>query len=183
LILFLGRLNFKKGLDLLIPSFSKLLEHVPNAHLAIVGPDNEGYGTQVRQWCRDYGVEQQVHFVDHLPAEEVREAYVDADVFALTSYTENFGMTIAEAMACECPVVISDQVNIWREVQEASAGVVVPLDVDQITSALRSVLEDVEQAKRMGQAGRALVREKYAWDKINIELIETYSDLIEGKIF
>ena len=64
--------------------------------------------------------------MDHLGPEEVKQAYVDADVFVLPSYSENFGMAVVEAMACGCPVVISDQVNIWREIQEEGAGVVVP---------------------------------------------------------
>jgi len=106
LILFLGRLNFKKGLDLLIPAFASLRESIPDAHLAIVGPDNEGYGSKVRGWCRERSVEGNVTFVDHLPQDEVIQAYVDADVFVLASYTENFGMTVVEAMACACPVVI-----------------------------------------------------------------------------
>lgn len=178
LILFLGRLNFKKGLDLLISAFAALIETTPDAHLAIVGPDNEGYGKKVRQWCKQYGVENQVFFVDHLPAGQVREAYVDADVFALTSYTENFGMTVAEAMACECPVVISDQVNIWREVLEAGAGLVVPLETEQIVKALQNVLGDSEAASAMGSAGRELVRAEYSWGKLVTELDSVYGNLI-----
>ena len=99
-----------------------------------------------------------VRFIDHIPPDETRQAYVDADVFALTSYTENTGMTVVEAMACGCPVVISDQVNIWPSITEAGAGIVVPLDTQQISEALVSVLQDPAGAARMGAAGRALAQ-------------------------
>lgn len=181
LVLFLGRLNFKKGLDLLVPAFARLVGQIPAAHLAIVGPDNEGLGREVRRWCREQGVERQVSFVDHLPPAEVREAYVDADVFALTSYTENFGMTVAEAMACGCPVVISDQVNIWREVDAAGAGRVVGLDAVAIADALHAVLTDPVAAHQMGLAGRRLVQEKYSWPVIVDELNGIYKALVCGE--
>ena len=98
-------------------------------------------------------VTEHVRFIDHIPPEETREAYVDADVFALTSYTENTGMTVVEAMACGCPVVISDQVNIWRLIAGAGAGPVVPLEVSKISEALVQVLTDPEASRPYGGRG------------------------------
>lgn len=181
LILFLGRLNFKKGLDLLIPAFAEVVKIVPNACLAIVGPDNEGLGTQVRQWCTDNGVEERVRFVDHIPPEQVRQAYVDADVFALTSYTENTGMTVVEAMACGRPVVISDQVNIWPFVKDSGAGIVVPLDTTQISEALMKILSDPEAAATIGRAGRKTARDQFSWETIGGQFDEVYSAIMRGK--
>ncbi len=181
LILFLGRLNFKKGLDLLIPAFGQVLRSLPDACLAIVGPDNEGFGAKVRQWCIDNGVEQQVAFVDHIPPKKTRQAYADADVFALTSYTENTGMTVVEAMACGCPVVISDQVNIWPVVDEAGAGVVIPLELNKISDALLRVLRDRQAAARMGAAGRAAAKEQFSWENIVDELDRVYEALARGE--
>lgn len=181
LILFLGRLNFKKGLDLLVPAFAEVVKKVPDARLVVVGPDNEGLGTQVRQWCSDRGVEQHVIFVDHIAPEEARQAYVDADVFALTSYTENTGMTVVEAMGCGCPVVISDQVNIWPVIKEGGAGVVVPLDIEQISKGLLSVLCDLEAAARMGSSGRIVAREQFSWDAICGQFDAVYSALARGE--
>lgn len=181
LILFLGRLNFKKGLDLLVPAFAEVVKKVPDARLVVVGPDNEGFGVQVRQWCSDRGVEQHVIFVDHIPPEGARQAYVDADVFALTSYTENTGMTVVEAMGCGCPVVISDQVNIWPMIKEGGAGVVVPLDIEQISKGLVRILCDPEAAARMGFAGRNVAREQFSWDAIGGQFDNVYSALIRGE--
>lgn len=181
LVLFLGRINFKKGLDLLVPSFARVVEKFPDAHLAIVGPDNEGYGRKVRQWCREQGIEDKVFFVDHLGPEEVKQAYVDADVFVLSSYTENFGMTVVEAMACGCPVVISDQVNIWREVEETGAGVVVGLDVPEIAKAICTLLGDMRAAKEMGLKGRIVAEKRYSWPRIVEQMTDVYRELVGQK--
>ncbi len=119
LVLFVGRLHPVKGLDLLIPAFAAIRQRFPEAKLALVGPENDDYGKRVRTWVRERRLGDAVEFVGHLEGTTLTQAYVDADVFVLPSYTENFGMTIVEAMACGCPVVISDQVKIWREVQDA----------------------------------------------------------------
>jgi glycosyltransferase involved in cell wall biosynthesis len=157
-----------------------VLKDVPSARLAIVGPDNEGLAADVRRWCREQGIENRVIFVEHLPQTEVREAYVDADVFVLPSYTENFGMTVAEAMACRCPVVISDQVNIWREVAQSGAGHVVRLRVEEISSAILAVLSDPGKAIAMGAAGRQLVQERFTWDTITNRLTRVYEAVQSG---
>jgi len=179
LILFLGRINFKKGLDMLVPAFSKALQEIPQARLAIVGPDNEGYLANVIRWCRELDVKDKVSFVDHLEAEDVKRAYVDADVFVLASYTENFGMSVVEAMACACPVIITNHVNIWREVRDAGAGIIAGLDPDQIAHAICSVLQNKEKARAMGAKGRQAVKEHYAWSLIVENLTRVYEQLIE----
>lgn len=179
LVLFLGRINFKKGLDLLVPAFSHVVHQRPGARLAIVGPDNEDYGSKVKLWCREQGIEDKVFFVDHLGPEEVKQAYVDADVFVLPSYTENFGMTVVEAMACGCPVVISDQVNIWREIQQERAGLVVTLHPLELAEAVCHVLAHKEEAKAMGARGRKAAEIRYAWHRIVDQLTQIYRGLIE----
>lgn len=181
LLLFLGRLSFVKGLDILVPAFARLASVIPEAHLAIVGPDTEGLGRDVRRWCCEHGIDSQVSFVNHIPPSETREAYVDADVFVLPSYTESFGMTVVEAMACGCPVVISDQVNIWREVAETGAGRVVNLDVAAVAEAMVSLVSDKVTASRMGAAGRALVEHRYSWPAIVGDLSNVYASLLAGK--
>lgn len=178
LVLFLGRINFKKGLDLLIAAFKLVLAHYSDVRLAIVGPDNEGYGLKVREWCEEYGILDKVIFVDHLGPEAVKQAYVDANVFVLSSYTENFGMTVVEAMACGCPVVISDQVNIWKEIQEAGAGLVVRLDVAEIARNICQILGDQRTANAMGRFGRMAAEKNYAWPHIVSQMTEAYRSLV-----
>ena len=178
LVLFLGRLHFKKGLDLLIPAFDALRRRVPGVQLMIVGPENDDYGQKVRGWVRERRLDAAVHFVGPLEGGDVLQAYVDADVFALPSYTENFGMTVAEAMACALPVVISDQVNIHAEVSDAGAGLVTRCDADEVAQALEALLSDAERCRVMGEAGRYLVQSRYSWPAIVETLTREYEAVI-----
>lgn len=178
-VLFLGRLHFKKGLDLLIPAFDALRRSLPAAQLVIAGPDNDDYGLKVRRWVHEYDLEGAVHFVGPLYGNDVVQAYVDADVFVLPSYTENFGMTVVEAMACALPVVISDQVNIYAEVAGAGAGLVTPCDAYKVSGALEELLRDAKRRRAMGEAGRRLARECYTWPTIVEALTKEYGYVID----
>jgi glycosyltransferase involved in cell wall biosynthesis len=180
-LLFLGRINFKKGLDLLVPAFALVALKYPGARLAVVGPDNEGFVSKVRRWCVEKGIKDKVFFMDYLGFEKVKEAYVDADVFILPSYTENFGMTVVAAMACGCPVIISDQVNIWREVQETGAGVVARLNPHALAKSLCRVLDDIGAAQDIGARGRAVAEKRFAWPPIVDQMTQVYRGLIEKK--
>ncbi len=178
LVLFLGRLHFKKGLDLLIPAFEALRRRVPDAQLVIAGPENDAYGEQVRGWVRERALDAAVRFVGPLHGADVVQAYVDADVFALPSYTENFGMTVVEALACKLPVVISDQVNIHAEVSGSGAGLVTRCDAGEVTQALETLLADADRRRAMGEAGRRLVQARFTWPAIVEALTAEYEQVI-----
>lgn len=182
IVLFLGRLHFKKGLDILIPAFRKVRDRNANAHLLIAGPENDEYGQQVRKWVKQYHLTDAVHFVGMLQGSDVTQAYVDADVFALPSYTENFGMTVAESAACGLPVVISNQVNIHQEVAKAGAGLVTQCNVDEVADALDTLLRDRELRYAMGQSGRRMVREYFTWESIVQSMSQQYQKVLDGSI-
>lgn len=179
MVLFLGRLHFKKGLDLLIPAFRTVRCRVPDAELVIAGPENDDYGLRVRDWVRQSGLSGHVHFVGPLHGHDVVQAYVDADVFVLPSYAENFGIAVAEAMASALPVVISDQVNIHAEVSEANAGIVIRCESVDVSQALTVLLNDSDRRRSMGQAGRELVQARYVWPAIVNMLTTEYEALIQ----
>lgn len=179
IVLFLGRLHFTKGLDLLVPALEVLRRRLPDAQLVVAGPENDEYGKKVRGWVRERGLEAAVHFVGPVYGCEVVQAYVDADVFVLPSYTENFGMTVVEAMACASPVVISDQVNIHAEVAGAGAGIVTRCDAGEVAAALEALLLDAERRRAMGEAGRRLVRTRYTWPAIVDALTKEYEAVIK----
>ena len=120
IILFFGRINHKKGLDILVDAFARATRSRKDLHLLLAGPDNEGYGVKVRKWIAEKGIGGQVTFTGMLHGKMKLAVMQDAAVFVLPSYTENFGISVVEAMACGLPVIISDKVNIWREV--AGAG-------------------------------------------------------------
>ncbi|MBK5940036.1 glycosyltransferase [Halochromatium roseum] len=179
LLLFLGRLHYVKGLDILITAFDRVHQLHPDARLAIVGPVNDDYGERVRVWVRERELEAAVIFVDFMTGADVIQAYVDSDVFVLPSYTESFGMTVVEAMACELPVVISRNVNIHREVAEEGAGLVTDCDADDVASAILELLNDSERRKRMGVSGRQASHRRYTWPSIVEKLSQEYRRLID----
>jgi glycosyltransferase involved in cell wall biosynthesis len=145
----------------------------------IAGPDNDNFGKIVRRWVSEERVSNNVYVTGALKGGGLKEAYVDADVFVLPSYTENFGMAVAEAMACALPVVISDQVNIHAEVAGASAGMVTRCDVDEVAGALVTLLRDPNRRRAMGEAGRRLVQARYTWPVIVEALTQEYQAVIE----
>lgn len=174
IILHLGRINFKKGLDILVGAFARLAKSREDVRLVLAGPDNEGFGAQVKEWLTERGVEDKAVFTGMLQGEEKLEVLVDADVFALPSYTENFGIAVVEAMASGLPVVISDRVNIWREVAEAGAGLITTCNERDVAEATSALLEDCYTRQVMGEAGKALVRRSYDWDSLVWRLIDVY---------
>lgn len=178
IILFLGRLNFKKGLDILVPAFARVLESFSDVHLVIAGPDNEGYGLKVRNWLGERSLFDKATFTGMLNGQDKLAAFCDAEIFVLPSYTENFGISVLEAMACGVPVVLSDKVNTWREIKGAGAGLVISPEPEPLAKAIVTLLNDPVSAKQNGQAGLKLVRENYQWPKIAALLEETYKKII-----
>jgi len=120
-LLYLSRIHEKKGCDLLIQAFASLAEHIPDTDLVIAGPEADGWGETLRQMACELGVENRIHWPGMLRGEAKWGAFRAAQAFILPSHQENFGIVIAEAMACGTPVLTTRRVNIWREV-EASGG-------------------------------------------------------------
>ncbi len=175
IVLFLSRLHFKKGLDLLIPAFARLAAEDPSLHLVIAGPD-DGMLDQCKAWTRRDGVPDRVSFTGMLRGEDKLAAFAASSVFALPSYSENFGIAVVEAMAAGLPVVISDQVNIWREVQAGGGALVVRCDEQKLTLALATILRDAALAADMARKARDTVQHLYRWDSVAVALESMYED-------
>jgi glycosyltransferase involved in cell wall biosynthesis len=175
IVLFLGRLNFKKGLDLLVPAFAEACGAVDDLHLVIAGPD-DGMGRRTETLVAAARVGDRVTILGMLDHARKLAAFRDAAMFVLPSYSENFGIAVVEAMACGLPVAISDKVNIWREVEEAGAGLVAPATVGAVAQQIIRLARDPDAAG-MGARGRRLVEQRYAWDKIAQDLESVYRSL------
>jgi glycosyltransferase involved in cell wall biosynthesis len=177
LVLFVGRLHPVKGLEILLDAFARLRATLPETRLMIVGPSNDEYGPRLQaQVAREHSAF--VHFVGHLEGSELLQAYVDADVFALPSHSESFGMTVAEAMACGIPVVISDQVRIQNDVAGAGAGIVTRRDASEVEAAVRRLLGNHAARRDMGAAGRRLAKEQYSWGQLTGRYDDEYERVI-----
>jgi len=126
LILFLGRLHEKKGCDLLLRAFAALAQHpsIDAYHLVFSGPDDAEYASSLKQMAADLGLATRVTWTGMLTGDLKWGAFRAADAFILPSHQENFGIAVAEALACSLPVLISNKVNIWREIFSDGAGLV-----------------------------------------------------------
>jgi glycosyltransferase involved in cell wall biosynthesis len=138
LVLFLGRLHPKKGGDLLIEAFAKVLESQPLLQLVMAGPD-DGSGTRasLQAQAARLGIAERVTFTGMLSGDLKWSALQAAEVFALPSHQENFGIAVVEALAMGVPVLISDKVNIWREIVADEAGMAEADTPDGTTKLLR----------------------------------------------
>jgi glycosyltransferase involved in cell wall biosynthesis len=175
IVLFVSRLNFKKGLDLLVPAFAEACRAVSDLHLVIAGPD-DGMKRETERLVAAARIGERVTFAGMLGHAQKLAAFRDAAMFVLPSYSENFGIAVVEAMACGAPVAISDKVNIWREVQDAGAGLVAPTTAKAVAEQIVRLARDPDAAA-MGARGRRLVEERFAWDKIARDLESVYRSL------
>ena len=182
IVLFFGRLSFKKGMDILARAFGEVARGFHDAHLVLAGPDTEGYGAKVREWLKADGVLEKATFTGALAGEEKFAALQEAEVFVLPSYAENFGQAVAEAMACAVPVVISDRVNIWPEVKQAGAGLVVGCDAQETAQAILTLLDNPGLGKQMGARGRRWVEDNLTWQVIGGQLVRVYQETVSATV-
>ena len=124
IFLFLSRIHEKKGCDLLIQAFAKALESNKDIHLVMAGPDQTGWKAQLIALAQSLNAEAHITWTGMLKGELKWAAMKAAEVFILPSHQENFGISVAESLALGTPVLISDKVNIWREIVEMKAGLV-----------------------------------------------------------
>ena len=155
-ILSLGRISKKKGFNLLIPAFSKLIREY-DLNLVIAGPDNEGYKKEVERIVKKENLEERIIFTG-LIDDEKWSLYKKALMFVLPSYSENFGMTVVEAMACETPVVVSDKVGIYKEVADAKAGIIVKTEVGSLYKGMKQLVENEKLRKAISENGKNLLK-------------------------
>lgn len=180
LVVSLGRVSEKKGLDILIRAFALLLRELPDARLAIVGPDDEGLIPRLQAVAVQEGVADDVSFIGLLLGDEKRAALADTDVWALPSHTENFGVAVVEALAAGLPTVISPAVNIAGDVAAAGAGIVAQNTAHAFARELLRILHEPELRARLGERGRAFARE-YDWSVVAPRLAEMYESIARSK--
>jgi glycosyltransferase involved in cell wall biosynthesis len=140
IVLFLGRIDPKKGCDILIESFKTVAIHNPSLQLVFVGPGSSKYINQLKSLAKRIGIEGQISWLGMLSGGDKWGAYYSAQIFCLPSHQENFGIVVAEALATGTPVIISNKVNIWREIVEFNSGFVDSDSVDGTTRCLEKWL-------------------------------------------
>lgn len=173
IVLFLGRIHEKKGCDLLIEAFARVALAEPDLHLLMAGPDQTGWAAELRELARRLGIETRITWTGLLRGCAKWAALYSAEVFMLPSHQENFGIAVAEALGCGVPVLLSDKVNIWREVLTHRAGLVAP-DTLEGTQALLAQWLEMPQAERarMGERARELFERRFTVDAMAMGLLE-----------
>ncbi len=201
-LLFLGRIDPKKGVDLLIQSYAKLCAKVnrsnPIPDLVIAGPGLESsFGQKCLDLCRKAGLDVltenakpdrtgrdsvrpgRVIFPGLLVGDDKWAAFRLASAMVLPSHQENFGITVAEALACGTPVLISDQVNIWREISDAGAGLVAADTLDGTFQLLKDWVNlTLEEQNEMRSKARQCFEEHFRVEGAAKNLAETIKSLI-----
>ena len=180
IVLFLGRLSWKKGLDTLIPAFAATARMIPEALLVLAGGDDEHYQPVVERLVEGSGIRDKVRFVGPLEGKDRSSAYQAASVFALSSYAENFAVTVAEAMHFGVPVVVSEEVGIASWVRRADAGIVAPKDNTKFAEALVEILRDHARGREMGERGKAMVAKELTYASVARRFLDAYEDIIQS---
>ena len=131
--------------------------------LAVIGGDEEGYQTVIERCAESFGIHDKVIFTGLVQRDEGIQAMVDADVFVLPSLSENFGMAVVEAMQCNLPVVLSDNVGIAPDISKAGAGIMVSLSTENqpLIEAIAALLRNPEERYLLGKKGKQFAIEHY----------------------
>jgi glycosyltransferase involved in cell wall biosynthesis len=160
LALFMGRIHPKKGCDLAIEAFARVLAPDPQWRLVIAGPDPVGLRASLSSLAAKLGVSDRITWTGMIGGAAKRGVLSAAEVFVLPSHQENFGIVVAEAMSYGVPPLISNKVNIWREIRDDGAGIVAADDLDGTCSLLISWLSQSDHEKEVmrERAGQSFAR-------------------------
>jgi glycosyltransferase involved in cell wall biosynthesis len=163
ILLHYGRIARVKGIEYLIKALARLRQQQRSVILAIVGGDDENHKSDLDKLADHLGVSGAIVYTGLLDREAGKKAFIDSDIFVLPSLSENFGLSVVEAMACGLPVVISDNVGLAHEITRANAGVVVTLDreAEALTKELEALLDDDPKRCEFAERGRRFARERY----------------------
>lgn len=175
-VLFLSRIHPKKGCDLLIQAFAGAAARDPELDLVIAGPDSMGFGRKLRSLAADLRIAERIHWPGLLAGERKWGALRGAEAFILPSHQENFGIVLAEAMACGTPILTTFKVNVWRDVEEGGAGLVGNDDLTGVAGLLdRFLALPAAEKKAMGRRARQAFEARFDLGKSGQELIRALS--------
>jgi glycosyltransferase involved in cell wall biosynthesis len=175
LILFLGRISWKKGLDRLIHAFARTRRGI----LAIVGPDDENLVPRLAELAREVRISDRVRILPRMVLGLDKEhLYRSASVFVLSSYSENFGNSVLEAMQRGVPVVVTPEVGAASIVRKSKGGLVVAGDSEPFAAAITRLTENSGVARSMGEAGQRHVTAHYSWNRIAVTMEGLYENLM-----
>lgn len=180
LILFLGRIDPKKGLDLLAPAFAQVHSDFPETHLIVAGPNSTGFLTTVQNYFAQAQCLDAVTFTGMLTGEIKYAALAVASLYVAPSYSEGFSISVLEGMASGLPCVITSGCN-FPEAEQAKAAYVVDIKTRAIASSLNYCLSHPQEAEAIGLRAREFIFKNYTWETSAKKLIGVYQGTINQK--
>jgi len=179
ILLFLGRIHPVKGVDLLLRSWQSLEPRFPDWELHVAGPDNGGYLAEMQALAAQLRLERVV-FCGPLLGEGKWRAYRAASLFVLPTHSENFGITVAEALAAGTPAIVTKGAP-WGGLEKQGAGWWIDIGVDPLVACLEQTLAlPAMRLAAMGRAGREWMKSDYSWERIGTQQSLAYRWLLEG---
>jgi glycosyltransferase involved in cell wall biosynthesis len=175
IVLFLSRLHPKKGLDYLIPALAKLIDQ--RFTFVLAGSGSSEYEAELQSLIVSNNIQERTISVGFVTGELKELLLQGSNVFALTSYSENFGISVLEALAAGLPALVTPGVALAGLVGEQHLGYVSELDVASIATSIRKNIENPNAAKVMGNRARQFILENYTWESISTRLISTYEQV------
>ena len=172
-LLYLGRIHKKKGIDLLLQAWRAVAPKFPEWELIIAGPDDGGYLGEMRRLAGDLGLER-VSFHGPVYGEDKLRLYRSADLYVLPTYSDNFALTVAEALATGTPAIVSKGAP-WSGLEKEGAGWWAEIGLDSLVTALETALaEPPEVLRAMGARGHGWMVREYSWEAIGRQMASVY---------
>jgi glycosyltransferase involved in cell wall biosynthesis len=178
-LLYLSRLDPKKNVEGLLDAFALLKAQMPGIRLVIAGDGSPAYVAALKARGESLGIDNSINWAGHLDGADKAAALQAADVFVLPSFSENFGIAAAEALAAGLPCVLGAGVAISHDVDCARAGVRVASDARSIAHGVRSLVNDKALLETMSRNARQLAAERYSVQAMGARLAQLYSDVIK----
>ncbi len=180
ILLSLSRVHPKKGLPVLLKAWSKMGTERSDWLLVIAGPDQRGHLSELKQLVADLGLGESVLFSGPLFGDKKLAAYALADLFVLPSYSENFGVAVAEALAAGLPVVTTSGTP-WKDLQTRGCGWCAEADVDELAQTLSEALfVPKRELMEMGAKGREWMKRDFSWERLAAQMIDVCEWTLSG---
>jgi glycosyltransferase involved in cell wall biosynthesis len=178
IILFLSRLHYKKRPDLLIESLGELAQLGQEFNLILAGSGEENYVTYLHNLVKDNNLAECTSFVGFVSGRNKDLLLQGSDIFTLPSFSENFGIVVAEAAIVGLPIIITTEVQIAPEIGSANAGLIIKGQKEQLMDAILKLLTYPQLRYQMGKNAQKLAEQKYSWNAIAVELSYAYKTII-----
>lgn len=178
-LLFLGRVHPKKGLDLLLPAWQAVQDRFPDWNLQIVGPDNGGYLARMQQLAAELRLAR-IRFTGPLYGPKKWQAYGEADLFVLPTYSENFGLSVGEALAAGTPAIVTRGAP-WEGLEKHAAGWWIDIGIESLAACMEDALSrPPDSLAEMGLRGREWMESEFSWKHVGRQIADTYRWILDG---